>query len=336
MDAGLEHDIPCLASGEDGQAVAPKVEQRRIGILLLPGYSLLGLGAMTEAFEAANAACGERAFVCRRIALGVSLPAGTGGRRLDLHSEAEVAGTPSNYDAILLPGGEDRRDSYGVCAWLRRGARHGVLVGGFGDACRILGRAGLLHERPCAVHWSLSESFSEDFPEADLRPTLYELHRGVLTCAGGAATLDAVIELIAHFQDRRLATEVAERLVYQRLPEQPDSQRLSMARRLGTANPHLASALEMIESELDEPISSGELAARVGISPRQLERLFSRYVGCSPLRYHRERRLEKARTLLTQTSLPVTEVAVACGFTSVSHFTRCYKRVFGEIPSKAR
>jgi transcriptional regulator GlxA family with amidase domain len=130
--------------------------------------------------------------------------------------------------------------------------------------------------------------------------------------------------------------EVAEQLMHYRMRESHERQRLKTRERLAMADPRLVAAVELMESELEEPLSLAEIARRAAISRRQLERLFAGFFSKSPLEYYRNLRLHKSRRLLVQTAMSVLEIAIACGFRSSSHFTQQYRAFFGRTPSEDR
>jgi len=99
-------------------------------------------------------------------------------------------------------------------------------------------------------------------------------------------------------------------------------------------NPHLSKAIQIMMDSIEQPVASAAIAEQVGISTRQLERLFGRYLNCSPKRYFLEMRVNRARKLLMQTDMSVTDVAIACGFESTQHFSKVYKAAYGIVPSK--
>ena len=115
-----------------------------------------------------------------------------------------------------------------------------------------------------------------------------------------------------------------------------DTQRLSVPTRIGVRHPKLSQVIQMMESNIEEPISPSLLAKYVGMSTRQLERLFRRYLNRSPKRYYMELRLQKARNLLMQTDMSVINVALACGFASPSHFSKCYRAHYQTTPYRER
>ena len=130
--------------------------------------------------------------------------------------------------------------------------------------------------------------------------------------------------------------QVAEQFIHERIRDTHDRQRMSLRSRLGISHPKLLKVLELMEEHLEEPLPRSDLARRTGLSTRQLERLFRKYLGRTPTRYYQELRLYRARTLLTQTSLSVLDVALACGFVSASHFSKCYRDFFGVPPRDER
>ena len=115
-----------------------------------------------------------------------------------------------------------------------------------------------------------------------------------------------------------------------------EHQRMSLPARIGARHPKLVGIIEKMEENLEEPLSPSLLAKQAGLSTRQLERLFRRYVDRSPKRYYLELRLKKARSLLLQTDMSVINVALACGFASPSHFSKCYRSHYNTTPYRER
>ena len=111
---------------------------------------------------------------------------------------------------------------------------------------------------------------------------------------------------------------------------------MGLPARLGLRHPKLLEVANLMEQNLEEPLERTDLARSVGLSTRQLERLFRKYLHRSPARYYVELRLERARRLLQQTNIPIIDVALACGFVSASHFSKCYRDFFGKTPRRER
>jgi len=140
----------------------------------------------------------------------------------------------------------------------------------------------------------------------------------------------------AGFTGEALANEIADTLIYSSIRTDRDTQRLSIPTRIGVRHPKLARVIQIMEKNIEEPISPAVLAKDVGMSTRQLERLFRRYLSRSPKRYYMELRLQKARNLLMQTDMTVINVALACGFASPSHFSKCYRSHYNTTPYRER
>lgn len=165
---------------------------------------------------------------------------------------------------------------------------------------------------------------------------LFTIDRDRATSSGGTAPLDMVLNLIGRDHGCELAASISEMLVYERMRTEQDRQRIPLRHILGTTQPKLLDIVSLMEANLEEPISLDELASYEHISRRQLERLFQKYLHCSPSRYYLKLRLTRARQLLKQTPLPIIEVASACGFVSTPHFSKCYREFFGVPPRDER
>ncbi len=220
--------------------------------------------------------------------------------------------------------------------WLRKAARRGMNIGALCTGAHILAEAGLLDDYNCTIHWENLPGFSEAFPELNVTGSLYELDRDRATCAGGTSALDLMLSLIANQSGPELASTVAEMSLHSPIRHHSEHQRMSLPARIGARHPKLVGIIEEMETNLEEPLSPSILAKQAGLSTRQLERLFRRYLDRSPKRYYLELRLKKARSLLLQTDMSVINVALACGFSSPSHFSKCYRAFYDRTPYRER
>ena len=223
-----------------------------------------------------------------------------------------------------------------VLMWLRREARKGATIGGICTAAQTMAMAGILDGKPCTIHWENRDSFSEEFPELDLRPGIFEIAGNRFTSSGGTASSDLFLKMISNTHGAELASKVADGIIHTTIRTEQDEQRLSIPTRIGVRHTKLAAVIQKMEGNIEEPISPSDLAAGVHMSTRQLERLFRRYLNRSPKRYYMELRLKKARNLLMQTDMSVINVALACGFASPSHFSKCYRAHFSTTPYRER
>ncbi|MCZ0960893.1 GlxA family transcriptional regulator [Paracoccus benzoatiresistens] len=316
----------------------PSEKPRRFTFLLLDRFTMLPFTAAIEPLRLANRASGRQLYSWRLVGPGKDQATCSNGTRviLDASLDAEIAS--ERDDVVIVCGGTDiaREATKPVLNWLRKQARGGATVGAVCTGAWILAEAGLLDGRKATIHWENHDGFAEAFPEVDLYRSVFVNDGNRLTAAGGTSSIDLMLHLIAEAHGDFLATEVADQMLHTAIRTDQDRQRLSIPTRIGVRHPRLAAVIARMEANLEEPISPAQLAADAGMSTRQLERLFRRYLNRSPKRYYMETRLARARNLLMQTELPIIEVALASGFSSPSHFSKCYRAQYGSTPYRER
>jgi transcriptional regulator GlxA family with amidase domain len=310
-------------------------EAQNIGLLLVPGFSLMTFSSAIEPLRQANRI--SRTVLYRWTLLSA-----------DGCPVSASSGTPVVVDAA--PGKEPDLDMVFVCAgiephialdghtvgWLRRLSQHGKTIGALSTGTALLARAGLLEGYRCTIHWESLASFKEEFPHLDVTANLFEIDRNRITSAGATATLDLMLYLIALRCGQELSAAVSEQYIHRQIRLYDESQRMPLQQRLRISHPDLLSAIALMEANLEDPLSLDELAESVRLSKRQLERLCQRHLGTSLMRYYKYLRLRRAHLLLTQSNLPVLDIAVACGFGSMSHFAKGYRAQFGRLPREER
>ena len=316
--------------------------KRSIVFFLVPNFSMIAFATAIEPLRIANRMLGYEAYRWRL--------ASADGTPVTASNGVEVAVNTSLADERRSLTGEARPSMVFVCsgirvdefynksvnAWLREEFNRGVSVGGLCTGAYILATAGLLSGKRCAIHWENLPGFAEKFPNAEVYADLYEVDGNIYTCAGGTAALDMMLNLIGEDHDDNLVNRICEQALTDRVRNPHDRQRLPLRARLGVQNSKVLSIIELMEANLSEPLSLLEIADYAGLSRRQIERLFRQEMGRSPARYYLEIRLDRARHLLVQSSLPIVEVAVACGFVSASHFSKCYRELYARSPQQER
>lgn len=316
--------------------ISENMECRNFIFVLVNNFSLIAFSSAIEPLRLANRVSGNEIYrwsVCSStIDKEVKCSNGT-----ILHA-TNVLPEIKKEDTIIICGGTDimENTSNSLLAWLRKEARKGVGIGGLCTGSYTLAKAGLLTEKQCTIHWENRESFLEEFPAIELSNRVFTVDRNRFCAAGGTASTDLMLSLISNQHGPELSNLVADQMIYSSIRTDQDEQRLSIPTRIGVRNPKLAKVIGNMEENLEDPISPSLLAARAGMSTRQLERLFRRYLFRSPKKYYMELRLQKARSLLLQTNMSVINVALACGFTSPSHFSKCYRSHFLTTPYRER
>jgi transcriptional regulator GlxA family with amidase domain len=306
-----------------------------VGFLLVPGFALMSYAAAIEPLRAANLLSGKELYRWWHAA--------PGGKPVTASNSVAIipdCGTSSDRDAdmvfVCAGGNPAIFDDKAVFAWLRRLARKGVTIGGISGGPYVLAKAGLLDERRATLHWEHLPAFREAFPDVTVMPSLFEIDGNRITCSGGISALDLMVALIERDHGRQLAASVGDWFLHTHIREGFGPQRMDLRYRLGVADEKLLHVLRVMERSIETPLSRATLAREAGISLRQLERLFQHHIGHGIHSHYRWLRLERARQLLRETSLPVLDVALATGFASSSQFARAYSRAFGEPPSNTR
>ena len=216
--------------------------------------------------------------------------------------------------------------------WLRREHRFGRSVGGICTGAFALAQAGLIRNQAFTLHWENQPGFQESYPDLEPTENTFEISGSLMTCGGGNAATDLMLHLIEERHGKQLAIIVADMCLHARSGGQAAPQKSNFAVAIGSRNQRLLSALQLMQDSIEEPLSIGELCDRLDISRRQLERLFSRYLNQSPMHVYFDMRLSHAFALMNETSMSVTEIALASGFNSATHFSRQFKRKFGASP----
>ena len=307
----------------------------RFVFVLLDNFSLLCFSTAIESLRIANRMAGRPLYEWVLIGEGGVQAVCSAGTVFQLdHDLIDM----TRDDTIMVCGGIDvqKATSKKVLSWLRREARKGLMIGGLCTAAYSLAKAGLLDGRRATIHWENQDSFGEEFEDVILTKSVFVVDNNRMTTAGGTSSIDLMLKIIADEQGEDLANAVADQLIYSSIRTDQDTQRLSVPTRIGVRHPKLSQVIQIMEANIEEPISPSILAQDVGMSTRQLERLFRRYLNRSPKRYYMELRLQKARNLLMQTDMSVINGALACGFASPSHFSQCYRAYYDTTPYRER
>jgi transcriptional regulator GlxA family with amidase domain len=250
----------------------------------------------------------------------------------------QLLATPANgwHLALLVADEHQARLPQALCRSVIARCREAAFWGGVGAGVLWLAEAGVVGGLRIALPWALYAD-TEDVPErAILTPNLFELDGRLLSCCGGAASIDFALTLVEALFGHKLQSEIKEALCIDRVRSQDERQRVALQARFGALQPKLSEAVTLMEANIEEPLSTDDVAGLVGLSRRQLERLFKQYLGSLPSRYYLELRLQRARQLLLETNHSIVQVGLMCGFSSGSHFSTAFGTLFGNTPREER
>ncbi len=304
--------------------------------VLIPRFNMMTVTTMVEPLRISNYLAPELLYVWdfRSPSPGVV----TASNGLDVNCQAlDGAGAPAPDMVIVCASwGAEHYDSPALSNWLRRQERRGSDIIAVELGVYPLARAGLLAGHPATTHWSCKPGFAESFPKIEVREQLYTIDSNIMTCAGGTAGLDLMLRLVAGRRGEQLAIEVANQILHHPRRPPEGAQRYAAGGADSDVHPDVRAAMSLLEANIEEPVMVPELCRDLGVSQRQLERLFRRDTGCTIVQFAKLLRLQYARVLLTSTAMSIREVSAACGFNSMSYFSLCFMNAFGKKPSEYR
>ena len=306
-----------------------------IGFLLMSEYTLSTFANAVGILRMANRISGRELY--RWSTYSLTGEAVTSSSGLEVQLDGDL-GSATEVKILLVCGGYNIKQycTKSLSDRLRVFAKNKIPLGALCTGTYALAKAGLLDGYRCTIHWENLASMREEFPKLQLSSNLFAIDRDRYTCSGGISSIDLMLNLIASIHGHQLVQQISEQFTCDRVRTEKDAQRAPLQYLIGASQPRLVDAVTLMENNVEEPLTLDEVASYVGISRRQLERLFNRYLHCAPSRYYLELRLSRARLLLLQTSIPVIDVAISCGFSTAPHFSRCYSELYGKPPSNER
>ncbi|TWT34412.1 GlxA family transcriptional regulator [Blastopirellula retiformator] len=320
---------------QDARTDSPFTLRNPITFLLLPEFTSIGFFSVVEALRVANR------YAPRKYDWNLT---SLDGKPTKDCNGIEVCVADNFFDLTEPPGtimviGGTTPDRFGtneLFSKLRWLSSQGSLLGGVDTAQQVLALGGLLDGYRVTVHWENASAFRERFRKSELTLNLFEFDRNRVTCAGGTAGIDMVLHAVEAEHGRDVAIRAAEHFMHERIRRGSEGQRLKTTDRWDIHHNKLVKSIEMMEAEIEEPLSTAELAAAVSLSSRQLSRLFKEHLQISPGQFYLELRLDRAHQMILHSEMSVNSIAFACGFQSQSHFSRVYREKFGVSPSQTR
>lgn len=319
----------------NGAVFQPSSQPLTVTILVLPEASLMSMAATLDPMRAANRISGQSHYRWKVVSM-------------DGRSVTTSCGLALEVDGCFLP--QDSCDmlivvaafnvaghaSPPLLAAVRQAARRARMIGGVEAGSWVLAMAGLLDQRRATTHWEDLEDFAVRFPQIRVIPDRWVVDGTVFTTGGAAPALDFMLALVRARQGFGAALNVASLYVYDEVRLPTDAQPLVSLGRDNRIDPRVARSIRIMEQHIDTPLAIHDIAQRIGCSIRTVEGLFRRLARCSPGAYYLSLRLQAARRLITDTRLPMADIAVRTGFSSIASLSRAFRRQFGQAPSAAR
>jgi transcriptional regulator GlxA family with amidase domain len=306
-----------------------------VTVLVLPASSMMTVASVLDPMRACNRISRDERIGWRAVSadgapveLTCGLPLAVQGR-LEADAGGDLLVVVAGFDVLKHAGRQ-------LLARLRRVVPRFSAVAGIESGAWVLGAAGLLAGRRATTHWEDLEEFAARYPDATVVADRYVIDGRIVTAGGASPAFDLILHLIRARFGAAVALDVASVFVYDEAHAATDAQPLVSLGRLGEREPRVAQAIRLMEASLDRPLSSAAIARRVGVSVRTLEMLFNRALGAGPGAYGVQLRLQAARKMVTDTDLPLGEVAVRTGFASPSSFAHSFRRHIGRSAGDLR
>ncbi len=307
----------------------------KYAFLTLPNYSLIAVANALEPLRMANRQVGREVYEWSIVSLNGAATEASSALQLTPTGALDKLGA---VDIVFVCGGINVREavSPALLTALRRLADRGIALGALCTGGYALARAGLLDNFRATIHWENLSALREEFPRVRISDQLFTIDRDRYTCSGGTAPLDLMLTLIESRLGPRISRLVSEQFIVERIRKDTDRQYVPLRAQIGASHRGLIRVAQLMEQNIEKPLSLETIAKSTGLSRRQIERLFKRDLNCVPKRYYLEMRLKRARELLLQTAMPIVDITTACGFQSPPHFSKCYRSQFGHPPSAER
>ncbi|WP_138933886.1 GlxA family transcriptional regulator [Roseovarius arcticus] len=309
----------------------------KLVLIVTPHFNMAATAGFIDPFRAANYLDGTAHFTWDIASAAGGACLASNGMCIDTVPLADLRGAARDMVIVSSSWTPEAHFVPQLSSALWRWARGGATLGGIDTGAFLLAQAGLLDGRRATVHYEHMDAFAERFPECILSEDLYILGGDRISCAGGAASMDFALQIIRMARGDAAANGAARYLFHGAVRPPGTAQNDAPVEPLGNTAPGAVKrAIALMEKHLETPLPIAQICAEVGISHRQLDRLFAAHVRKTPALYYRDIRLDRARGLVTQTDLPLAQVAVASGFASQVHFSRAYRARFGLPPSADR
>lgn len=310
----------------------------RFGFLLLDEFTLISLSSAIEPLRMANRVLQRELYTWETCSESGAAVAASDGLSVIVDRALDDPALLERLDAIIVCGGlnVEHHASQRILRWLRQAARKQRTLGAICTGSYALAAAGLLDGYRCSIHWENLASLANGFPGVVVNRAVFSLDRDRMTCSGGTTPVDMMLHLITRRCGAEVSAAVAEQFIYERIRRENDQQKVPLKHVIGQRSSPLVAAVEFMEANIREPIRLAELAGFVGVSPRQLQRLFQRHLGCTPRHYYLQLRLHRARELLQQTHLDLAAIAELTGFATASQLSRSFRDHFGHPPGQER
>lgn len=310
-------------------------QAKRIGFLLLDGFSMIAFSNAVEVFRMANYV--EKSHLYQWNVTGLDGHHTCASNGLQVQHTCKMQHL-FEMDIVFICGGFQlfKLNNPLHKIFLKRLDQANIALGGICTGAYVLASADLLNGYNASLHWENSLAAQEEFPQVNFNAHIFSLDRNRFTCSGGLASIDMCSQLVEQHYNANLAKRICEQFIVHHLRENTDIQHQPISKQGKDIHPLVKEAIRLMENNINEPLNILEICHLIHSQTRTLERSFQMHFDCSPKEYYLNIRLTHAQNLLKQSSMSVSNVALACGFANASSFNKAYKNQFNYSPKNER
>lgn len=316
---------------------------RHFCFVLIPGYSLLAIAGAIDVLRAANLGVEDADQLYSWQLIGTektrAQARSSSGLGLLVNDIESVAVEQLPERTVIAVCGGDNSHNFSnqhLTHWLKRAATRDIHIGSISDGAFVVAACGLFFGHRSTIHWKCLDAYKSKYPDLDIRATILEIDRRRFSCAGGTSSLDLFLHFVRQDFGADRAARISSNYLHDVVRDNTRGQNTVEAYRYAGHSKALSEALRIMAVCIEEPVSIKAIAAQSGATHRSLDRLFKRHLGMGPARYYRELRLRRAASLLQQTGMPISEIALACGFSTSSHLGQHFRKIHGQTPGVFR
>ncbi|TDP01839.1 GlxA family transcriptional regulator [Marinomonas balearica] len=309
------------------------IQPKRANFVLLDHFSMSSFSIAIDSLITLNLVHGTPLYECKTYSINSNKV--LSDISLEIKTDGNIQDIETSKDTVLVICGGFRsplKSEPLLTKKLTKSAQSNATIIGIWNGSFYIANSKIKTGSTISIHQNNKAIMEERFPALNVSTSTFTEEDKVLTCSGPNSTLDMMLQLINRSHGTAFSHAVAEVIGCDR-SNKKDSNAMNRFLFSESHTPDcIKEAIQLMENNVEDPLSIGELTQLVGTSRRQIERLFKNHVGVTPARYYMEYRLTHARQLIQQSNLSIFEISIACGFVSAAHFSRTYHRFFGKSP----
>jgi len=249
---------------------------------------------------------------------------------------------PTKNDIIFISGSSTHQkglfnEEHSFFDWLKRANSNQTTICSVCSGALLLAKSGLLDNKDCTTHWSLIKKLKKDFPLLKMQDnTLFTKSKNIYTSAGVVTGIDLAMFLIEERHGKQIATQVAKGLVVYKRRQATDEQESVYLQNRSHQDEKIHTIQDWIIHNLDKASTIDQLAELVHVSPRNITRIFKKQTGVTIAEYRTKLRIEKAKSLLTNSEYKIEHIANLCGYKTSKQLRMVLEKHLEVLPTEIK